>query len=155
MPGPSTCMCSRSRSVGSPYSTWRTIPAFQENVGGHGCLGRSAIVTSSSNMYPSTGGCPTVASESRDASAFDNPWTEKSCTPTSGMYSPWSVVNTSHMNLSLKLHSITVLLRYQLSNRPLGQLLYMQTELNSTPHGVGRVTFEEIKLACGSALGWF
>ena len=41
---PSTCTCSRSLNVGSLFNTWRTIPEFQENAGGHGCPGQSAMV---------------------------------------------------------------------------------------------------------------
>ena len=33
---------------------------------------------------------------------------------------------------------------YQLINRPLGHSLYMQTELDSMPRGVERITFKEI-----------
>ena len=56
MPGPSTCTCSRSLKVGSSFKMCMTIPAFQENAGGHGHLGQSAIVTSNSKAYSSDGG---------------------------------------------------------------------------------------------------
>ena len=114
--------------------------AFQENAGRCRRPGQSTTVTSSSTAYSSTGSWTMVASDSRDVSAYDKPWTEKFCMPDSGTYSHWSSGAYISPESSVEHHSgITMKISV---NRPLGHLLCMQLEFDSGPHGAGRITFK-------------
>ena len=72
----------------SPFSMCMTIHAFQENAGGWGQPGWSAIVTSSIMVYSSAGvsSIPSPAS----VSTSDSPCMENHGVSSSDVYSPWS-----------------------------------------------------------------
>ena len=74
--------------TGLLFSMCMTIPAFQENVGGWGQPGQSAIITSRIMAY-SSAGVSSIPSPT-SASTSDSPCMENCGALSNDVYSPWS-----------------------------------------------------------------
>ena len=77
-----------SLRTGLLFSTCIIIHAFQENVGGQGQPGQSAIVTSNIMAYSSAG--VSLVPFLMSTSASDSPCTENHGASSNDVYSPWS-----------------------------------------------------------------
>ena len=118
-------------------STCTTIPAFQENAGGRGRPGQSAIITSNIRAYSSMEVFPVSALTSANVS--DSPCRENHRVSSKDMYSPWSsgeYISPESLHLS---GSITVVQQLTIVTRKYNlqapRLLTLHAADNSTWRG--------------------